>query len=76
MKIFTNTYRQSWKVGAVIVCAALGSALLATPSSDRVTTAPAPVQTSKTWATQNPQPMFGSNAWFGLHAADAVISDW
>lgn len=71
MNTFTSTYRQTWKVGLVILCAALGSAFLATRAEDRPATQQ-PVQTNKT-VSQISQPMFGSNAWFGLYANDAGI---
>jgi hypothetical protein len=68
MGIFTNTYRQTWKAGLVIGCAALACALLTVRTGDNATHAT--VQSTKT--TRSPQPLFGSNIWFDLRAPDAA----
>jgi hypothetical protein len=69
MNTFTSTYRQTWKVGLVIVLATCSSALLATHSTHGPAT---PAHESKAMG-QTPQPAFGSNSWFGLYATDAAV---
>lgn len=74
MHTLANTYRQTWKVGVVIVFAALVAAFLAARAGERTSTSPMP--SVKTWVSENPQPISGSNAWFGLYSADWILADW
>jgi hypothetical protein len=73
MNTFINTYRQTWKVGLIIVFAALAAAFFATRAGEGTTT---PTQTTKTWVSEASQPISGSNAWFGLYSVDALLADW
>jgi hypothetical protein len=74
MSTITNTYRQTWKVGLIIVWAALAGAFFAARFGNDDTNTPA--QTTKTWVSQIRQPISGSNAWFDLYSADTLLADW
>lgn len=74
MNTFTNTYRQTWRVGVVLLFAALVAGFLAARAGERTATTPTP--TVKTWVSENPQPVTGSNTWFGLYSVDTLLADW